>query len=139
MRETGSNLIYNFLLQITFFLDREDLLKIVDNSTQLYFEKINILLDTYATLERINKYKLRFKFKPQITLSLQNSISVENKLLTKFINVKHLILKEGTHITHKKNISIRSTLMKKSKQDYYNKCCGTYWNNIKNTWKESNP
>ena len=31
----------------------------------------NMLLDTYAPLERINKYKLKFKSKPWITVGLQ--------------------------------------------------------------------
>ena len=48
-----------------FSIDWKDLLKIDklnnDNSTQTYLEKINILLDTYARLKRIDKYKLRFK------------------------------------------------------------------------------
>ena len=35
------------------------------------------LLDTYAPLKRINKYKLKFKSKPWITLDLQKSISVQ--------------------------------------------------------------
>ena len=82
----------NFILDY-FSIDWEDLLKIdelnVDNSTQKYLEKINILLDTYAPL-KIDTYKLRFKSKPWITLGLQKSISVKNKLLTKFINTKHL-------------------------------------------------
>ena len=82
----------NFILDY-FSIDWEDLLKIdelnVDNSTQKYLEKINILLDTYAPL-KIDKYKLRFKSKPWITLGLQKSISVKNKLLTKFINTKLL-------------------------------------------------
>ena len=43
-------------------------------------DKINMLLDTYATLKRINKYELKFKSKPWITLGLQKSISVKNKL-----------------------------------------------------------
>ena len=83
----------NFILDY-FSIDWEDLLKIdelnVDNSTQTYLEKINILLETYAPLKRIDKYKLRFKSKPWITLGLQKSISVKNKLLTKFINTKLL-------------------------------------------------
>ena len=58
-----------------FSIDQEDLLKIdelnVDNSTKMYLEKINILLDTYAPLKGIDKYKLRFKSKPRITLCLQ--------------------------------------------------------------------
>ena len=48
-----------------FSIDWEDLLKIdelnVDNSTKMYLEKINVLLDTYGPLKRIDKYKLRFK------------------------------------------------------------------------------
>ena len=75
-----------------FSIDWKDLLKIDklnnDNSTQTYLEKINILLDTYAPLKRIDKYKLRFKSKPWITLGLQKSISVKNKLLSKFANTK---------------------------------------------------
>ena len=51
-----------------FAVDWEDLLKIdelnVNNSTKIYLDKINMLLDTYAPLKRINKYKLKFKSKP---------------------------------------------------------------------------
>ena len=38
--------------------------------------------------------KLKFKSKPWITLGLQKSISVKNKLLANFINKKYPILKE---------------------------------------------
>ena len=51
-----------------FRFDWEDLLKInelnPDSSTKMYLDKINNLLDTYVSLKRINKYKLKFKFKP---------------------------------------------------------------------------
>ena len=72
----------NFILDY-FSTEWEDLLKTdelnVDNSIQTYLEKINNLLDTYAPLKRIDKYKLRFNSNPWITLSLQKSISVKNK------------------------------------------------------------
>ena len=46
----------NFILEY-FSFDLEGLLKIdelnVDNSTQLYLEKINILLDTFACLKEL--------------------------------------------------------------------------------------
>ena len=74
----------NFILDY-FSIHWEDLIKIdelnVDNSTQTYLENINILFDTYAPLKRIDKYKLRFKSKPWITLGLQKSISLKSKLL----------------------------------------------------------
>ena len=36
-----------------------------------------MLLDTYATLKKTKKYKLKFKSKPWITLGLEKSISVK--------------------------------------------------------------
>ena len=52
-----------------------------------------MMLDTDTPLKKINKYKLKFKSKPWITLGLQKSISVKNKLLANFINKKDPILK----------------------------------------------
>ena len=80
-----------------FSVDWEDLLKTdelnADNSTKMYLDKINILLDTYAPLKRINKYKMKFKSKRWITFGLQKSISVKNKLLKNFINKKDSVIK----------------------------------------------
>ena len=122
-----------------FSVDWEDLLKIdernVDNSTKIYLDKINMLLDTYAPLKKINKYKLKFKSKPWITLGLQKSISVNKKLLTNFINKKDPILKEEFHNNYKKYRNLLSILMKKSKQAYCNKYFERNSNNIKTTWK----
>ena len=94
------------------------------SSTRMYLDKIDMLLDTYAPLKRINKYKLKFK-----------SESVKNKLLKNFINKKEAILKEKFRTNYKKYRNFLSTLMKKSKQAYYDKYFERNWNNIKNTWK----
>ena len=90
----------------------------------MYLDKIDMLLDTYAPLKRINKYKLKFK-----------SESVKNKLLKNFINKKEAILKEKFRTNYKKYRNFLSTLMKKSKQAYYDKYFERNQNNIKNTWK----
>ena len=47
----------------------------------MYLDKIIMLLDTYVPLKRIDKYKMKFKPKPWINLSLQKSLCVKNKLL----------------------------------------------------------
>ena len=60
---------------------------------------------------------------------------MKNKLLTNFINKKDPILKEKIHTTYKKYRNILSTIMKRSKQVYYDKYFETNWKNIKNTWK----
>ena len=77
-----------------------------------------MLLDTYAPPKNVNKYKMKFKSKPWITLGLQKSIRVKNKLLKNFIKMKYHILKEEFHINYKKCRTLLSTLMKKSKQAY---------------------
>ena len=99
-----------------------------DNSTKRYLDKINKLLDTYTPLKRVNKYKLIFKSKPWITL--------QDELLTNFINKKDPMLKEEFHTKFKKYRNLLSTLTKKSKQAHYHKYFKRNWNNIKNTWKE---
>ena len=104
-----------------------------DNSTKSYLDKINILLDTYAPLKIIYKYKLKFTSKAWITLGLQKSMYVKNKLLTNFINKKDPALKEKFHTKYKKCINLLSTRMKKSKQPYYDKYFERNWNNIKNS------
>ena len=122
-----------------FFVEWEDLLKIdelnYDKSTKNFLDKINMLLDTHAPLKRVKKYKLKFKSKPWITLGLQKSIPLKNKLLTNFINKKDPILKEECQTNYMKYRNLLSTLMKKSKQAYYDRYFEKNWKNIKNTWK----
>ena len=103
----------NFVLDY-FSVDWEDLLTTdelnADDSTRIYLDKINMLLKTCAPLKRVNKYKMKFKPKPWITLGLQKSISMKNKLLKNFINKKDPILKEEFHTNYKKYRNFLSTL-----------------------------
>ena len=104
----------NFILDY-FSVDWEDLLKTDElnahNSTRMYLDQINVLLDTYAPLKRVNKYKMEFQSKPWITLGLQKSISVKNIWLKNFVNKKDLILKEEFHTNYKKYRNLLSTMM----------------------------
>ena len=58
------------------------------------------------------------------------SIPLKNKLPK-----KDSILKQEFHTNYKRYINLLSTLIKKSKQAYYDKYFARNWNNIKNTWK----
>ena len=49
------------------------------------------ILDKYAPLKKLSKYKLKFKTKPWITIALQKSNSIKNKLFSDFINKKSLL------------------------------------------------
>ena len=131
----------NFILNY-FCVDWEDLLKInkpnADNSTKIYLDKINMFLDTYASLKRINNYELKFKFKPCIISGLQKSISVKNKLLINFINKKDPVLKEKFHSKYKKHRNLLSTLMKKSEHAYFDKYLKEIGIILRTHGKESN-
>ena len=94
----------------------------------MYSDKIDMLLDTYGPHKRINKYKLKFNSKLWITSGLQKSISLKNKLPK-----EDPVLKEEFHTNCKKYRNLVSTLMKKSKQAYYDKSFERNWNSIKNT------
>ena len=72
-----------------------------------------MLLDTYAPLKRVNKYKLKFKSKPWMTLILQKSISVRKKLLKDFIYKKDPVLKDEFYTDWKNYRNLLSNLMKK--------------------------
>ena len=74
---------------------------------------------------------MKFKSEPWITLDLQKSISVKNKLLTDFINKKDPILKEECQTNYKKYRNLLFTLM----EAYYDRYFERNWNNIKNKWK----
>ena len=60
---------------------------------------------------------------------------MKNKSLTNFINKKDPILKEECHTNYKKYRNLLSTLMKKSKQAYYDRYFEKNWKSIKNTQK----
>ena len=73
------------------------------------------MLDTYAPPKELISTNWNLSFNPWIILSLQKSISVQNKLLTNFINKKDPTLKEGFQVKYKKYRNLLSRLMKKSK------------------------
>ena len=66
-----------------------------------------------------------------IPSGLQKSVSVKN------ITYKALTLKEEFHVSYKNDRNLLSTLMKNSKQAYYDKYFEISCNNIKNTWNET--
>ena len=62
---------------------------------------------------------MKFKSKHWMTLGLQKSIFLKNKLLTNVINKKDAILKEEFPTKYEIYKNLVSTLMKKCKQAYY--------------------
>ena len=78
---------------------------------------------------------MKFKTKPWITPGLQKSISVKNKLLTKFIKLKEPTLKNEAHTKYKLYRNMLATLLKRSKHTYFSSFFQNHINDLKNTWK----
>ena len=76
---------------------------------------MNAILDIHATYKKVSKYKLRFELKPWITPALQNTISVKNSLLKKFLNYNDSQTKEHFNTRYKEYRNILSTFLKRSK------------------------
>ena len=105
----------------------------VNLSINSFLDKMNSILDEHAPLNRVNKYKLKFKSKPRITPAIQKSISVKNNLLKRFINSKDPQAKDIFHEQYEDYRNMLSTLLKKSKTNYYNQYFEANMNNDKNT------
>ena len=85
--------------------------------------------------KKISKYELKFKTKPWITPALQKSISIKNALFKRYIKLKSPFKKKEVHQQYKYYRNLLSTLMKKSKQNYYEQFFKNNLNNLKNIWK----
>ena len=66
-----------------------------------FLNSTNSILDAHAPLKKVNKYKLKFKTKPWITLALQKLVFNKNNLLKKFITVRDPQVKERYHKEYK--------------------------------------
>ena len=66
-----------------FDIDWPNILKLdeenVNSTTNNFLDTINSVLNKYAPLKKVNKYKLRFKNKPWITSGIQKSIYIKLK------------------------------------------------------------
>ena len=109
--------------------------KNIDFSFECFLKKFNLILDKYLPLKKLTKQKLKFKTKPWITPGLQKSISVKNKLLTKFIKLKEPTLKNEAHTKYKLYRNMLATLLKRSKHTYFSSFFQNHINDLKNTWK----
>ena len=109
--------------------------KNIDFSFECFLKKFNLILDKYLPLKKLTKQKLKFKTKPWITPGLQKSISVKNKLLTKFIKLKEPTLKNEAHTKYKLYRNMLATPWKRTKHTYFSSFFQNHVNDLKNTWK----
>ena len=69
------------------------------------------------------------------TLGQQKSISIKSHLLTKYIKLKDVTLKNATQTKYKQYRTLLSTLMKENKKSYFTNYFESNLNDLKKTWK----
>ena len=103
-----------------FAIDWNDILQTekgdINKSLENFLNSFNSLLDRYAPLKKVPRYKLRFRDKPWITLGIQKSIQIKNKYFTRYINLKYLDKKMEMHILYKNYRNLISTLLKRKQK-----------------------
>ena len=122
-----------FDLNLFTLLKPEDL--DIEYSFNKFLEVINNLLDEFAPLKKISKYKLKFKNKPWITNDIKNLINIKNVYFSKYIKTKNNVIKNYFHTKYKTYRNLLSTLMKRSKDNYFRNYFSKNINDIKKTWK----
>ena len=75
---------------------------------------INGLLNKYAPFQKVSKYQLKLKTKPQITTVIHKSILVKNSLFKKHIKLKDPMKKTEAHDKYKYYINLLSIVIKKN-------------------------
>ena len=106
----------------------------VNFSMNQYLPKIDSILETHASLKKLNKKELKFSTKSWITQGLQNSIKKKNNIYSKFVKCKNQKLKELYHSNYKTYRNLLSTLLKRVKEKYFTKFFNENIKDIKKTW-----
>ena len=107
----------------------------IDFSLNNFLMNKNELLDKHAPYRKLNKYKLKLKTKPWITPAIQKLILIKNNQFKKYIKLSDSLIKQEVYLKYKYYRNLLSTILKKSKQSYYEKFFQNNLNNIKNIQK----
>ena len=82
-------------------------------------KKFNLIFDKYLPLKTLTKQKFKFKTKPWIAPGLQKSVSIKNKLPTKFIKLEESALKNEAQTKYRLYINMLNLLLEISKHTYF--------------------
>ena len=131
----------NFLLDLL-AIDWDEVIAIENNnpneSFNSFFQKIDVLVDTYIPLKKLTKNEIKSKFKPWITSAIRNSMKRRDKFYKKFIKAKNADIKIEYEKLYKDLRNRIVQLCRVSKKTYFQNYFTNNASNIKNTWKGIN-
>ena len=109
-----------------------------NESFNLFFNKIDSLVNQYIPLRKLTKKEIKNRFKAWITSGIQNSMKRRDKIYKTFIKAKQLDIKKEYESQYK---TLRNQIVKLcgvSKLTYFRNFFQINAGNIKNTWKGIN-
>ena len=128
----------NFLLDY-FELDWEDILQTdkndVNHSLSNFMTQINMLLDKYMPLRKINKKEFRRRYKPWISNEILSKINMKNKVFKKYVKCKNEERKVELNNNYKNLKNEITNLTRQSKKTYYEKYFTDNKHNLKKVWQ----
>ena len=107
----------------------------VNYSLNKFMTKINILLDKYMPLRKINKKEFRRRYKPWISDEILSKIDNKNRLFKKYVKCKNSERKIELNNNYKTQKNEITNLTRQSKKAYYDKYFTENKNNLKKIWQ----
>ena len=102
-------------------------------SFEIFYQKVNGIIDNHLPLKKISKKELKQQFKPWITRGIINAMKTRDQLFKKYINSKNEN-KEQIHNDYKRHRNIIVELIRLSKKNHYQSYFNDNLNNVKKTW-----
>ena len=131
------NFIMDFLA-----INWDDILKTnecnTDLSTDIFYSKINELLDKYVPVTKLNKKQIKNISKPWITSGIQKSICIRNQLHKKCIKEKNPRTKTLIENQYKKYRNLITKLYRQSKKNYFSLFFQKNSKSIRKMWEGIN-
>ena len=106
-----------------------------EESFNLFFKKIENLLDEMAPVKKLTRREAKTERKPWITLGILKSIENRDALHKKYLKESNTERKSFLFREFKKKRNMIITLLKKSRESYYAEYFLENKSNIKETWK----
>ena len=109
-----------------------------NKSFNLFFDKIDSLVNQYIPLRKLTKKEIKNKFKPWIMSGIRNSMKRRDKIYKKFIKTSQFDIKQEYELQYKTLRNQIVKLCRDSKSIYFQSFFRNNASNIKNTWKGIN-
>ena len=100
-----------------------------------FFLNMNKLLDKHIPLKKVSIKNFRRRFKPWFTIGILKSLRKKSDLHNRYIRAKDLENKQLLYNRFKVYRNMLVTLIRKSKQNHFDKYFTDNVNNLRETWK----